>query len=95
MDQGEWEGVQSPGEFFIKLEDFLNNFGRLEICYILNSDWEEKNKRSELTPDCPKLEVGLTLEQQAETMICFSQIGRRQLQDEMGTKSTHLYIGFT
>ena len=89
-----------PGEFFIKLEDFFNHFSRLDICYILNSDWEEKNKRSELTPDCPKLEVGLTLEQQADTMICFSQIGRRQLRDEMGRDEkgiwlTHRYISFT
>ena len=84
-----------PGEFFIKLEDFFNNFGMLDICYILNSDWEEKSKRSELTPDCPKLEVGLTLEQQADTMICFSQIGRRQLRDEMGTDQTQLGIKLT
>ena len=81
-----------PGEFLIKLDDFLSNFRLLEICYILNSDWEERIKRSELTPVCRMREVGLTLNQAAETMICFSQIGRRQLRDEMGTKKTHLGI---
>ena len=84
-----------PGEFLIKLDDFISNFRLLEICYILNSDWEERTKRSELTPVCLMQEVGLTLNQAAETMICFSQIGRRQLRDEMGTDQTMLGIKLT
>ena len=93
MESGQLE--TGPGEFLIKLDDFLTNFRRLEICYILSSDWREATRKSELTPVCWRMEAGLRLDQQAETMISVSQIGRRQLRDEMGTTHTQLDIKLT
>ena len=81
-----------PGEFYMRLEEFKRNFGLLTICHILGPTWREKQQRCEISPHCTRVEITLELEDRAETMIAFSQIGRRQLRDEMGTDDTLLEI---
>ena len=82
-----------PGEFFMDVEDFRLHFDLLTICYSLDENWREKQRRTEVTPDCNQVEFSLQVnEDWAETMICFSQMGRRQLRDEMNTEGTLLNI---
>ena len=90
----EWSELETgPGEFFMRLQDFQTNFRTLTICHILGPDWREKQRRSEITPSRRRVEFTLNLaEAKAETMIAFSQIGRRQLRDEIGTQETLLNI---
>ena len=84
-----------PGEFFMDLKDFLMNFRILTFCYIHGPDWREKQRRTEVFPESNSAEFTLGLSQESETMISVSQMGRRQLRDEMGTQATLLNIKFS
>ena len=84
-----------PGEFFMDLEDFRTNFRILTFCHILGPSWREKQRRTEVSPDSTKVEFTLKLTEESETMISVSQIGRRQLRDEMRTEATLLNIKFS
>ena len=84
-----------PGEFFMDLQDFMMNFQNLTFCYIHGPDWREKQRRTEVSPDFTKVEFTLRLTEESETMISVSQIGRRQLRDEMRTEATLLNIKFS
>merc|ERR1711879_181145 len=83
------------GEFFMDLQDFLSNFNNLTFCYIHGPNWREKQRRTEVSPDSTKVEFTLRLSQESETMISVSQMGRRQLRDEMRTEATLLNIKFS
>ena len=84
-----------PGEFFMDLEDFVRNFRILTFCYIHGPNWREKQRRTEVSPDSTSVEFTLRLSQEAETKIAVSQMGRRQLRDEMRTEATLLNIKFS
>ena len=84
-----------PGEFFMDLQDFLRNFRILTFCYIHGPNWRDKQRRTEISPDSTKVEFTLRLSQESETMISVSQMGRRQLRDEMRTEATLLNIKFS
>ena len=81
-----------PGEFFMDLRDFLEHFSLLTFCLNLSLKWTEEKRKSELTPHSGKMEYRLELEERADTMISFSQIGRRQLRDVTGPAATFLNI---
>ena len=83
------------GEFFMNLQDFLANFRILTFCFIHGPSWSEKQRRTEVSPDSTKVEFTLGLSLESETMISVSQMGRRQLRDEMRTEATLLNIKFS
>ena len=87
--------MTGPGEFFIKMEDFIRHFRILTICHILGPKYCEKQRRAEITPDSSKVEFTFKLNEASDTMVAFSQIGRRQLRDEMGSEQTLLSIRFS
>ena len=81
-----------PGEFFMDLRDFRKHFDVLTFCLNLSNQWTEKRRKSELTHLSKKIEFKLELEERADTMISFSQMGRRQLRDVIGPEATFLNI---
>ena len=81
-----------PGEFFMDIEDFREHFSLLTFSLNLSNKWTEKRRRSELTPISIRIEFKLELEERADTMISFSQMGRRQLRDVTGPEATFLNI---
>ena len=74
------------------LEAFKANFDLLSLCYILASGWRETQRRGEVSPDCRTVEFSLELGERSDTMFAFSQLGRRQLRDEMRSVETLLNI---
>ena len=83
-----------PGEFFIDLQDFVRNFRILTFCYIHGPNWKEKQRNGEVSPELRRVEFTLRMSQESEMMIAVSQMGRRQLRDEMRTEETLLNIKF-
>ena len=74
------------------LEDFKANFDLLSLCHILGGGWRETQRRAEVSPDCRTVEFSLELGESSDTMFAFSQLGRRQLRDEMRSEETLLNI---
>ena len=81
-----------PGEFFMDLHDFRKHFSLLTFCLNLTNSWTERRRKSELTPISNRIEFKLELEERADTMISFSQMGRRQVRDVTRPAATFLNI---
>ena len=76
----------------MNLQDFREHFSLLTFCLNLSLRWTEKQRKSELSPTCRKIEFELELEERADTMISFSQMGRRQVRDVTRPAATFLNI---
>ena len=81
-----------PGEFFMPLEDFKANYYLLSLCTILTGSWQERQGRAEFSPHRRTVEFRLELGETSDTRLAFSQLGRRELRDEMGSQQTLLDI---
>ena len=76
----------------MELEEFQANFDLLTICTVLDESWRETQRRAEISPHRRTVEFRLELAERSDTMFAFSQLGRRQLRDEMGSEETLLNI---
>ena len=83
----------NKGEFYLPYEDFMQRFCDLHLCYILESDFSEKQIFGLWKNEQKKILIGFHLDEPAETFISLSQVGRRQLRDELDSQYTMLNIG--